>query len=139
VGPGDQRTVIALSHGMTPDQFNDDGRHAFWAQLSGGLGGIFVATLPGPLPGDYSQDGNVDAADYIVWRKSLGATYTQNDYEVWRAHYGQAAGSGSIANIAIPEPATGLPAIIAMLQTLFWTTRSWATGDRNAIRHRCQH
>ena len=24
-----------------------------------------------PLPGDYNSDGNVDAADYVVWRKSL--------------------------------------------------------------------
>jgi hypothetical protein len=58
---------------MTPDQFNDAGQLAFWTLLSGGLEGIFVATLPGTLPGDYSQDGNVDAADYVVWRKGLAA------------------------------------------------------------------
>jgi hypothetical protein len=124
---------------MTPDQFNDAGQLAFWAQLSGGLERIFVATLPGSLPGDFNQDRTVDGADYIVWRDGLRTAYTQNDFEVWRAHYGQTAGSGSIANVAIPEPSTALLAIIAMLQTLFWTTRRWATGGRNAIRHRCQH
>jgi phospholipase/lecithinase/hemolysin len=113
---------------MTPDQFNDSGHLAFWAQLSGGLEGIFVATLPGSLPGDFNQDRTVDAADYIVWRDGLRTAYTQNDFEVWRAHYGQTAGSGSIANVAIPEPATAMLAIVAMLQTLFWTTRRWATG-----------
>ncbi len=42
------------------------------------------------------------------WRKGLGTTYTQADYDVWRAHFGQTAGSGSgaSANAAVPEPAT---------------------------------
>jgi hypothetical protein len=26
------------------------------------------------LPGDYNGDGTVDAADYVVWRKTLGTT-----------------------------------------------------------------
>ena len=47
------------------------------------------------LTGDYSDNGTVDAADYVVWRKGFGATYTQNDYDAWRAHFGQTAGSGS--------------------------------------------
>jgi hypothetical protein len=65
------------------------------------------------LPGDYNSNGVVDAADYVVWRKGLGTTYTQNDYDVWRAHFGQTApgggsGAGAIANAAVPEPATVL-------------------------------
>ena len=39
--------------------------------------------------GDFNQDGTVDAADYVVWRKDLGGIYTQNDYNIWRAHFGQ--------------------------------------------------
>ena len=60
------------------------------------------------LPGDFNSNGVVDAADYVVWRKGLGTTYTQNDYNVWRAHFGQAAGSGSVATAttAVPEPST---------------------------------
>jgi hypothetical protein len=60
------------------------------------------------LAGDYNNNGIVDAADYVVWRKGLGTTYTQNDYNIWRAHFGQTAGSGSgaLANAAVPEPAT---------------------------------
>ena len=30
-------------------------------------------------------------------RKGLGSTYTQNDYEVWHAHFGQPTGSGSVS------------------------------------------
>jgi len=53
-----------------------------------------------------SGNGIVDAADYVVWRKGLGTAYTQNDYNVWRAHFGQTAGSGSstTASAAVPEP-----------------------------------
>ena len=35
-------------------------------------------------PGDYNGDGIVNAADYVIWRKGLDATYTQDDYNVWR-------------------------------------------------------
>jgi hypothetical protein len=63
--------------------------------------------------GDFNLDGSVDAADYVVWRNGLGAIYTQNDYNVWRSHFGQTAGSGSAlpsaeSLSAIPEPASAL-------------------------------
>jgi hypothetical protein len=60
------------------------------------------------LPGDFNGDGSVNAADYVVWRKGLGTTYTQNDHNIWRAHFGQTTGSGLVANAsaAIPEPGT---------------------------------
>jgi hypothetical protein len=58
-----------------------------------------------PLLGDYNLDGTVDAADYIVWRSSLGqsvppftgsdgdydAVIDQGDYAVWRANFGRSA------------------------------------------------
>jgi len=72
---------------------------------------------PVALLGDYNHNGIVDAGDYVVWRKGLGTTFTQNDYNVWRANYGRTSGSGSGANVnlAVPEPATAvlllLPAV----------------------------
>jgi hypothetical protein len=65
-------------------------------------------------PGDYNANGIVDAADYVAWREGLGTTYTQNDYNVWRANFGQTAGSGAgaMANAAVPEPATLLQIIL---------------------------
>jgi hypothetical protein len=67
------------------------------------------------LPGDYNQSGAVDAADYLVWREGLGVTYTQNDYDVWRSHFGQTAGGGAeaISNAAVPEPASLMQIIMA--------------------------
>ena len=47
------------------------------------------------LPGDFNLDGSVDAADYVVAAKGLGTTHTPGDYDIWRAHFGETAGSGS--------------------------------------------
>jgi hypothetical protein len=59
---------------------------------------------------DYNSNGVVDAADYVVWRKTDG---TQAGYNNWRSHFGQTAGSGSIANGTVPEPATCWLAILS--------------------------
>ena len=68
------------------------------------------------LAGDFNGDGVVDAADYVVWRNGLGTIFMPSDYNVWRMHFGQTAGSGaalsSAQSAAVPEPA-GLLLIIA--------------------------
>jgi hypothetical protein len=57
------------------------------------------------LPGDFNDDGVVDAGDYVAWRKGLGTIYTQVDFNTWRANFGQAAGAGSSADSShVPEP-----------------------------------
>lgn len=63
-------------------------------------------------PGDYNGNGIVDAADYVVWRKTDG---TSTGYSTWRSHFGQTFGSGSgiSANAAVPEPATVVLLMIA--------------------------
>jgi hypothetical protein len=64
------------------------------------------APIPKP-PGDFNNDYVVDAADYVVWRRTDG---TQGNYDVWRANFGQAAGTGATIGSAaidwVPEPAT---------------------------------
>jgi uncharacterized membrane protein len=63
----------------------------------------FIAT---PMPNaDFNGNGTVDAADYVIWRKGLGTTYMQKDYDVWRAHFGKTAGSGASLPSAGPLPA----------------------------------
>lgn len=62
-----------------------------------------------PDPGDYNGDGSVDAADYVMWRKSPGGFGGNPEgYDAWRANFGNAPGSGSSLgeNSAVPEPAT---------------------------------
>jgi hypothetical protein len=56
------------------------------------------------IPGDFNLDRAVDAADYVVWRKTDG---TPAGYNEWRANFGWMAGSASgSASAAVPEPAT---------------------------------
>jgi hypothetical protein len=70
---------------------------------------VLLQVTPG-LPGDYNQNGVVDAADYVVWRKNDGS---QAGYDVWRTNFGRTAGSGagaSVSSSAVPEP--GLLALV---------------------------
>jgi hypothetical protein len=60
------------------------------------------------LPGDFNGDNIVDAADYVVWRKGLGTAYSFDDLQIWRAHFGATAGSGSSSIGRVPEPASPL-------------------------------
>ncbi len=96
------------------DKITTDGRVSHFATAT--TSALFIAVTddaghplavpPATLLGDYNRDGVVDAADYSVWRKGLGITYNQNDFDIWRAHFGNATGVGSGASEthAVPEP-----------------------------------
>jgi phospholipase/lecithinase/hemolysin len=76
-----------------------------------------------PLPGDFNQDGTVDAADYVVWRNGLGTTYTQDDYDVWRASFAQTRAVGASESTAgVPEAGT-LVSISSILFLVAWLPR----------------
>jgi hypothetical protein len=70
-------------------------------------------TAPG-LDGDFNGDGKVDAADYVVWRKTDG---TLAGYNEWRTNFGAMSGAGAIASDAglraVPEPHSLLLTLIA--------------------------
>ena len=81
---------------------------------------VYLNSLMTPLyglPGDYNGDNKVDLADYVRWRKGLGTNYTQADYGIWRANFGQTAGSGSgtTANAPVSEPASSLIALLGLM------------------------
>lgn len=74
------------------------------------------------IPGDYNNNDFVDAADYTIWRDTLGSTVDLRangddggasmgvidvaDYNLWKLNFGVSAGSGSAAVVAVPEPAS---------------------------------
>jgi hypothetical protein len=100
------------------------------------------------LPGDYDLDGDVDQADYIVWRASFGnpesvpgnnADGNANgivdaaDYVLWRDNLGTSlftplgTGSGSalgLSGTAVPEPASIAIGLLCLPAVLYWTSRS---------------
>jgi Lamin Tail Domain len=81
-----------------------------------GSPGSFSAVAVGLL-GDFNDDGKVDAADYVIWRKNdtanatlpndNGATDQATRYSLWRSNFGMSSsGSGSSIGTAaaVPEP-----------------------------------
>jgi hypothetical protein len=106
------------------------GSDLFTISLMGTTAGTPVATgeawldnvAVNTVSGDYNLNGIVDAADYTIWRDTLGSTtdlrangdntgssagsIDQADYNIWKANFGAHAGSGSGATAAVPEPAS---------------------------------
>jgi autotransporter-associated beta strand protein len=91
--------------------------------------------IVGGLMGDYNHNGTVDAADYTLWRDTLGSTTNlaadgnangvidAGDYDVWKMHFGeQVLGSGASAPQAVPEPAS-LSMLLAGVVTLLLRRR----------------
>lgn len=96
--------------------------------------------------GDYNRNGTVDAADYSVWRETLGTgvsiysgadgngngTIDIGDYTVWNAHFGlvSAPGSGLGTIAAVPEPVTLLIVLSALAAISRMRSRSGERGQR---------
>lgn len=98
------------------------------------------------LLGDFTGDGRVDAADYSVWRDSMGAVgfglaadvpgptglpdgvVDHLDYNYWRANFGRSfsVGNGAGANSRmVPEP-SGLAHLIALSITAWVAAARWS-------------
>jgi hypothetical protein len=101
------------------------------------------------LPGDYNRDGNIGAADYVVWRDTLGESgaglaadgdssgaVDDGDYTVWRTNFGRNTVSASAAPVSVPEPASIFIVIVSML--LAGARRNGVRMNRNCNLHvRC--
>jgi hypothetical protein len=120
----------------------DNDAIAFSYTLANGRSGIAVAIISEPVtppPGDFNRDGTVDAADYVVWRKTDN---TQAGYNLWRANFGQPPGGGSSSALHLPtspfDTAVPEPALLVLCAWSFWATsiaafrKSWR--DRSYFR-----
>jgi hypothetical protein len=78
--------------------------------------------VPDQSTGDFNDDGVVNAADYVTWRKFDG---TQAGYDNWRINFGSTSpGSGS-AHPPVPEPSA---VSLLMLAALGWHHRRRRTA-----------
>jgi hypothetical protein len=88
-----------------------------------------ITTIGEPgLAGDFNEDQQVDAADYVVWRKNdggntalpndddLGTPIRAEHYNLWRAHFGESEMPGVGAGGAVPEPCSFGLAAAGLLQ-----------------------
>jgi hypothetical protein len=80
--------------------------------------------------GDYNNDGVVDVADYVMWRKTLnqtadpagsgadgdgdGTVELDDDYEHWFERFATIPPNGG-GNSAVPEPASGALLVLMSL------------------------
>jgi hypothetical protein len=72
------------------------------------------------LSGDFNNDGSVDAADYVVWRKRGLVPTTPENYNTWRTNFGETTGGGGdgIAESGVPEPSRPMLLILPAISVL---------------------
>jgi hypothetical protein len=99
---------------------------------------LTIVLGPPPATGDYNDDGIVNAADYVVWRNSVGhmgvglaadgdgdGEINDGDYSLWRMHFGEAVGSSgsTVDSAAVPEPLGQSMLLVAIITITGGTTR----------------
>ena len=127
----------AIGQGLNPLSLTTDQRGPTYARVIGGVADIGAFEVQtGALPnlqGDYNQNNVVDAADYVLWRKTKGTssalyagadgngngTIDDPDYAVWRGNFGAvppASGAEqsmlTVVDAPTIQPQTALPGFL---------------------------
>jgi glucose/arabinose dehydrogenase len=102
-----------------------------------GSGSVFKINTTQLLTGDYNADGTVNAADYVVWRKTFGSTTNlaadgnhnnvidDGDFTVWRNNFGNTVHTLGLGAAGVPEPSL---AVVAVQLTLLLAVRRRRRG-----------
>ncbi len=139
------RFEVSLINGFTPAAGNSFNILDWLGTRTGTFSSLMLPTLAGltwdtstlysdgilrvaavGLPGDYNNNGTVDAADYVLWRKGgplaneveTPGTVNAADYTAWRTRFGNSgsgSGAGASANTVVPEPTTALLLLTGVL------------------------
>lgn len=96
----------------------------------------FVTELLRTAPGDYNFDGVVDAADFTVWRDSLGQAgaalaadgdfdgdVDSDDYGVWSAAFGFSRSPLAQWALVVPEPGACVTLLLTLPYATMWSQR----------------
>jgi hypothetical protein len=90
---------------------------------------VLLQVAAAGLSGDFNEDGKVDAADYVVWRKNDGM---QDGYDAWRANFGRTEAGGAGGTSAVPEP-SAMICVLALLVPLIAIRLSRRTLSLSAV------
>jgi len=126
--PGAGQAFDILDWGTTAGLFSSINLPALASGLNWNTSQLYttgvISVVPLGVPGDYNNNGVVDAADTVLWRKYVntttvlpndpnGGTIGAAQFNTWRANFGSTyPGSGSgmsgidAAGTAVPEPAS---------------------------------
>lgn len=135
-----ETTFVELQPGpfsVTHQTINAPGRHVqfgfntngpiVWVTDIAAQGNVLIETVgPDGVTGDYNGNNTVDAADYTVWRDKLDSTATlPNDpvggtigtqqYDNWKANFGQSLPGGAAVASVVPEPASCVMLLMALM------------------------
>lgn len=125
IGPGntfedfdDYMTIVESLSGDIGITIGGVDHHTFY---------LLAELSPEPqLSGDFNQDGIVNAADYTLWRDTLGSTINlaadgnddgvvnRLDYDIWKNNYGFTLQATNSTTTAIPEPISSALALTAI-------------------------
>jgi len=79
------------------------------------------------IPGDFNDDGAVDAMDYIIWKKlrdteadlpndgDLPGPIGSAHYALWQQNFGRSEGDGGQGGSEVPEPAAAVLIVLGMV------------------------
>jgi hypothetical protein len=89
-------------------------------------GTAFIVVPERSLTGDYNDNGDIDAADYVVWRNAephatlpndeSPGSVDSSDYDDWKAHFGtmSSTSSSGFGTHVVPEPETILLSLLVI-------------------------
>lgn len=99
---------------------------------TGGVDVVLKGVSSGPansIPGDFNNNGVVDAADYVLWRKNqrttnvlandpYGPLVSDSQFALWRSNFGKTIGQGAgtaLNSGAVPEPGAMLLVFVVLM------------------------
>jgi hypothetical protein len=94
------------------------------------------------IPGDYNNNGIVDAADYVLWRNDgplaneidTPGTVNNVDFTAWRSRFGNSgSAAGATANTAVPEPAPFVLLVLAAACWCSWSSRPHTKPSNSSV------